>query len=149
MFPILAFIFIGLLCFLVLAKSSSLTFYMKDNGRYAYLVLQLKEKLKFYHYVQQLYIMAKLLFVNALTSYVVVFQSPSHVQSFVTTWTVAQQVTLSFIISLSLLKPVPSESVIPSNHLILWSPLFLQPSIFPSIRVFSNESALRIRWPKY
>ena len=51
--------------------------------------------------------------------------------------------------SLSLLKPMSIESVMPSKHLILYHPLLLRPSIFPSIRVFSNESALRIRWPKY
>ena len=56
---------------------------------------------------------------------------------------------LSFTNSRSLLKPMSIESVMPSNHLVLCHPLLLLPSIFPSIRVFSNESALRIRWPKY
>ena len=56
---------------------------------------------------------------------------------------------LSSIISSSLLKFMPTESVMPSKHLILCCPLLLPPSVFPSIRVFSNESALRIRWPKY
>ena len=56
---------------------------------------------------------------------------------------------LSFMISQSLFKFMPTESVIPSNHLILCHPLLLLPSIFPSIKVFSNESALPIRWPKY
>ena len=82
-----------------------------------------------------------------LRSYVVVVQLPSRVQLFVTPWTVAQA-SLSFIIT-SLLKLVTTESVIPSNHLILCHPLFLLPSIFPSIRVFSNESVLCIRWSKY
>ena len=59
------------------------------------------------------------------------------------------QASLSFTISQSLLKLMPIESVMPSNHLILCHPLLLLPSIFPSIRVFSNESALHIRWPKY
>ena len=59
------------------------------------------------------------------------------------------QASLSFTISRSLLKPMSIESVMPSNHLILSHPLLLLPSIFPSIRVFSNELALRIRWPKY
>ena len=63
--------------------------------------------------------------------------------------TVAHQVSLSFTISQSLLKFISIESVIPSNHLILCHPLLLLPSIFPSIRVFSNESALRIKRPKY
>ena len=63
--------------------------------------------------------------------------------------TAAHQASLSFTISRSVLKLRPTESVMPSNHLILCHPLFLLPSIFPSIRVFSSESLLRIRWPKY
>ena len=66
-----------------------------------------------------------------------------------TPWTAAGQASLSSTISRSLLKPMSTESVIPSNHLILHRPLLLLPSIFPSIRVFSNELALLIRWPKY
>ena len=66
-----------------------------------------------------------------------------------TPWTAACQASLSFIISQSLLKLMSIESVMPSNHLILCRSLLLLPSIFPSIRVFSNESALHIRWPKY
>ena len=66
-----------------------------------------------------------------------------------TPWTVACQASLSFTISQSLLKLVSIQSVMPSNHLILCHPLVLLPSIFPSIRVFSNQSALVIRWPKY
>ena len=66
----------------------------------------------------------------------------------VITWTAAHQSPLSTI-SQSLLKIVSLESVMPYNHLILCCPLFFLPSIFPSIRVFSNESALPIRWPKY
>ena len=68
---------------------------------------------------------------------------------FVTPWTAACQASLSFTISQSLLKLMSIELVMPSNHLILCHPLLLPPSIFPSIRVFSNESALHIRWPKY
>ena len=64
-------------------------------------------------------------------------------------WTAARQASLSLTNSQSLLKLVSIESVMPSNHLILCHPLLLSPSIFPSIRVFSNESALHIRWPKY
>ena len=67
---------------------------------------------------------------------------------FVTPWTAARQASLSFIISWSLLKLMSIESVMPSNHLILCHPLLLLPSIFPSIRVFSNESVLCIRFPK-
>ena len=66
-----------------------------------------------------------------------------------TPWTAAYQASLSFIITRSLLKLISIQSVMPSNHLILCSPLLLLPSIFPSIRVFSNESALCIRWPNY
>ena len=67
----------------------------------------------------------------------------------VTPWTAAHQASLSFTISQSLLKLMSIESVMPSNHLILCHPLFLLPSIIPSIRVFSNESVLCIRWPEY
>ena len=73
----------------------------------------------------------------------------SHVQLFETPWTAAFQVPLSLIISQSLLKLKSIELVMPSNHLILCPPLLLLPSIFPSIRVFSNESVLHIRWPRY
>ena len=68
---------------------------------------------------------------------------------FVTPWTAAHQACLSITISQSLLKLISIELVMPSNHLILYGPLLLPPSIFPSIRVFSNESVLCIRWPKY
>ena len=68
---------------------------------------------------------------------------------FATPWTAAHQASLSFTISWSWLKLMSIESVMPSNHLILCHPLLLLPSIFPSIRVFSNELALCIRWPKY
>ena len=67
----------------------------------------------------------------------------------VTPWTAARQVSLSITNSRSPPKPISIESVMPSNHLILCRPLLLLPSIFPRIRVFSKESALQIRWPKY
>ena len=76
-------------------------------------------------------------------------QSLSCVQFFVAPWTTAHQSSVSITNSWSPLKPMSIESVMPSNHLILFLPLLLLPSIFPSIRVFSNESALHIRWPKY
>ena len=76
-------------------------------------------------------------------------QSHSHVRLFVTPWTAARQASLSITNSWSLPKPMSIESVMPSNHLILCRLLLLLPSIFPNIRVFSNESALCIRWPKY
>ena len=80
---------------------------------------------------------------------VVFVQSLSHVRLFVTPWTAAHQASLSFTISWSLLKLKSIELVMPSNHLILCRPLLLLPSIFPSIRVFSNELAPCIRGPKY
>ena len=73
----------------------------------------------------------------------------SHVQLFVTPWTAACQASLSITSSRSWLKLMSIESVMPSNYLILCRPLLLLPSIFSTIRVCSNESALRIRWPKY
>ena len=76
-------------------------------------------------------------------------QSLSRIQLFVTPWTTACQASLSVTNSWSLLKLMSIQSVMPSNHLILCRPLLLLPSIFPSIRVFSNELLLRIRWPKY
>ena len=76
-------------------------------------------------------------------------QSLSRVQFFTTPWTAARQASLSINSYQSLLKLMSIKSVMPSNHLILCSPLLLLPSIFPSIRVFSNEPVLLIRWPKY
>ena len=76
-------------------------------------------------------------------------QSLSCVQLFATPWTAVSQASLSTTNSWSLLKLMFIESVMPSNHLILSYPLLLPPSIFRSIRVFSNESVLHIRWPKY
>ena len=73
----------------------------------------------------------------------------SHVQLFVTPWTAARQASLSITNSWRLLKLMSIKSRMPSNHLILCCPLFLLPSIFPRIRVFSNESVLHIRWPMY
>ena len=80
---------------------------------------------------------------------VVVVQSLGCVWLFVTPWTAAHQASLSSTISWSLLRFMSIESVMPSNHLILCHPFLLLPSISPSISVFSNELALRIRWPKY
>ena len=76
-------------------------------------------------------------------------QSLSPVRLFATPWTAARQASLSITNSQSLLKHMSIESVMSSNHLILCHPLLLPPSIFPSIRVFSSESALHIRWPRY
>ena len=73
----------------------------------------------------------------------------SHIRLFATPWTSARQASLSITNSWSLLKLISIESVMQSNHLILCCPLLPPPSVFPRIRVFSNESALRIRWPNY
>ncbi|KAB0337889.1 hypothetical protein FD755_025427 [Muntiacus reevesi] len=81
--------------------------------------------------------------------YISSVQSLSCVQLFVTPRTAARQASLSITNSRSPPKPMSIDSVMPSNHFILCCPFLLLPSIFPSIRVFSNESALRIRWPKY
>ena len=94
-------------------------------------------------------------FTQYLKSYVALDHQFSSVQSlssvwlFVTPWTAAHQASLSITNSRSLLKLVSIESVMPSNHLILCHPLLLLPSIFPSIRIFSNESVICIKWPKY
>ena len=80
---------------------------------------------------------------------VVVVQSLSPVQLFATPWAAARHASLSFTISRRFLKLVTIESVMPSNRLVLCRPLLLLPSIFPRIKVFSSESALHIRWPKY
>ena len=77
------------------------------------------------------------------------FQSLSHVQLFVNPWTAAHQASLSITNSRSWLKLMPIESMMPSSHLILCLPLLLVPPIPPHIRVFSKESTLRMRWPKY
>ena len=84
-----------------------------------------------------------------MTKLVVFVQSASHVQLFATSWTAACQSSLSLTISQSLLKFMFFASVVLSSHLILWHPLFLLSSIFPSIRVFSNESFVCKRWPQY
>ena len=86
---------------------------------------------------------------NAQTNCLIVVPLLSHVQLFATPWTAAHKASLSFTISWSLLKLMSIESVMPSNCLILCHPLPFLASVFPSIRVFSNESALHIRSPKY
>ena len=93
---------------------------------------------------QRLYTMIPFIW-NILSS----VQSLSRVQLFATPWNAARQASLSITNSQNLLKLMSIESVMPSNHLILCRPLLFPPSIFPSIRVFSNSSVLRIKWPKY
>ena len=90
-----------------------------------------------------------LLVLIALEDIAVAIQSLSHVQLFATPWNAAHQAPLSFTISQSLLKLMSIELVMPSKHLIPHCPLSSCPQIFPSIRVFSSESDLHIRWPKY
>ena len=84
-----------------------------------------------------------------LTCFVVVIQSLSHVQLFVTLWTAAYQASLSITISLNLLTLVSIESLMPSNHLLLYCPLLLLPSVFSTIKVFLKGSALHFTCPKY
>ena len=91
-------------------------------------------------------------FLKSVCSYVIQFssvQSFSRVRLFVTPWIAARQASLSITNSRSSLRPTSIESVMPSSHLILCRPLHLLPPIPPSIKVFSNESALCMRWPKY
>ena len=85
----------------------------------------------------------------SVTLCIVAVQSLGHIQLFETQWTAAHQASLSITNSLSLLKLMFTESMMPSNHLIHCYPLLFMPSIFPSIQDFSNELALPIRWPKY
>ena len=91
----------------------------------------------------------KLIYAYFYHNILVVVQSLGNVWLFAAPWPVACQASLSFTISWSFLRLMSIESTIPSNHLILSCPLLLLPLIFPSIRVFSNELALYIRWPKY
>ena len=79
----------------------------------------------------------------------IVVQSPSRVRLFMTPWTAAHEASFSLTISQSLLKFMSIALVMPSSHLIFWCSVLLLPSIFPSIRDFSNETAVHIRWPKY
>ena len=99
--------------------------------------------MKHQHFVQRTAMTDRMYFIFSSV------QLLSHFWLFVTPWTAAHQASLSIIISRSLLKLISIESVMPSNHLILHRPLLLLPSIFDSIRFFSNESVLPIRWTKY
>ena len=108
--------------------------------------LILKLKLQYFgHLMQRVYSLEKALMLGKFN----LVQSLSRVQLFATPWTAACQASLSITNSQSLPKLRSIESVMPSNHLILCRPLLLLPSIFPSIRIFSNESVLHIKWPKY
>ena len=122
---------------LKLLKKWSLLIYKETGSNDVYLATQVIMYIKKVRSIQICTIM--LLSVQLL----------SHVWLFETPWTAACQASLSMTKSQSPPKPMSIESVMPSNHLILCRPLLLLPSIFPSIRVFSNESALLIRWPKY
>ena len=104
-------------------------------------------KCKLYSIVN--YIYCKMIHSRLTSVMSFVIQLLSCVQLFAIPWTAARQTSLSFTICQILLKLLSIELVMPSNHLVLYNPLLLLPSIFPSIRVFSNESALCISWPKY
>ena len=95
------------------------------------------------------YIITRVKYVYQFSKSISSVQSLSRVQLFATPWTPAHQASLSITNSRSLHKLLSIELVMPSNHLILCAPFLLLPSIFPSIKVFSNESTLRMRWPKY
>ena len=95
------------------------------------------------------YIITRVKYVYQFSQSISSVQSLSRVQLFATPWTPAHQASLSITNSRSLHKLLSIELVMPSNHLILCAPFLLLPSIFPSIKVFSNESTLRMRWPKY
>ena len=101
----------------------------------------------FFHNLKQFFKNKVTTKIKAINSYSV--QLLSHVQLFATAWTAACQASLSITSSQSLLKFMSTDLMMPSNHLILCCPLLFLPSIFPSIRVFSNESVLCIRWPVY
>ena len=106
----------------------------------------------FHLFIQQLFIECYTMTRSVVYCYLMyyfVIQSPSSVWLFVTPWTAAEKTSLSLTISHSLPKFMSILSVMPSNHLILCHPLLLLPSIFPSISVFSNKSAVCIRWPEY
>ena len=101
-------------------------------------------------YIGSPFVFIALFFISSIISVSVQFSSVTQsYPTLVTPWTAACQASLSITNSWSLLKLMSIESVMPFNHLILCYPLLLLPSIFPSIRVFSNESVLCIRWPKY
>ena len=93
--------------------------------------------------------MSRMLIIKYYEWIAAVVQSPSHVQLFATPWIAACQASLSLTIYQSLPRLMSLSLVMPSSHLILWYTLLLLPSLFPSIKDFSNESAVHIRWPKY
>ena len=117
----------------------------KTNILFCILVSLVKKKTKHAFFLCALYLCSKMISYTYISS----VQLLSHIQLFVTPWTAAHQASQSITSSRSLLKFMSIKLVMPSNHLILCRPLLLLPSIFPSIRVFSNESVLHIRWPKY
>ena len=114
-----------------------------------------KKKINLYYLKRHIWLIYTLDFKYFKTVYTLInvsfssLQLLSRVQLFATPWTAAPQASLSITNSRSLLKLMSIESVMPSNHLILCRPLLPLPSIIPSIRVFSNDSVLYIRWPKY
>ena len=117
----------------------------KTNILFCILVSLVKKKTKHVFFLCALYLCSKMISYTYISS----VQLLSRIQLFATPWTAAHQASLSITNSWSLLNLMSIELVIPSNHLILCCLLLLLLSIFPSIRVFSNESALHMRWPKY
>ena len=124
------------------ARKSNQSILKEINPEYSLEGLMLKLKLQYLGHLMRITDLLK------KTQFISV-QSISCVQLFATPWTVARQASLSITNSRNLLRFMSIELVMPSNHLILCHPLLLPPSIFPNIRVFSNESVLLIRWPKY
>ena len=114
-----------------------------------YSIRPLQIKLHFIWLLKESYTLRIKWNLDPILKILAVVQFLSCVRLFVTPWTAARRASLSITISLSLLKLMSIELVMPSNHLILCCPLLLLPSIFPNIRVFSSESALHIKWPKY
>ena len=124
------------------ARKSNQSILKEINPEYSLDGLMLKLKLQYFgHLMGRTDLLKKTQFSSV--------QSLSCVRLFETPWTAARQASLSITNSRSLLKLMSIDLVMPSNHLILCHPLLLPPSIFPSIRVFSNESVLCIRWPEY
>ena len=123
---------------------------LDSYSSYSWLLVIFCHNFLFLQFISKVYFINKLL-IQSVACFISIssVQSLSHVQLFVTPWTAACQASLSITNSWSLFKLMSIRLVMLANHLILCCPLLFLPSIIPSIRVFSNESALRIRWPNY
>ena len=148
--PFSNFLFLGPLTLLKIIKQTKELLLMCVTSIYIYhLRSKMRKKSKYWEADKPMVENMSFQYSNLFSEIVVVVQLLSHVRFFANPWTEACQAFLSFTISLSLLKLMSIESVMPSNHYIFCCPLLLLPSIFPSIRVFSIESVLCIMWPKY